>query len=372
MTQPLDIGEIVAMLTDRLEGLVDHLFPHAIRTGPHMTIGSLAGEPGNSLVISLRGAKRGTWCDFARHQAQTRDGYAGDALDLVAQALYRGDKGEAIRFARRWLGIDAADPAELARARRVAERSAAQRAAEAEAEAERLRAAALRIFLSAQSRIKGTPVDAYLRGARGIDLAALGRQPGSLRYHPHLWNAESQRHWPGMVALIDGCEGGQRAVHRTWLEIRDNGSVHKAPLENAKATLGAYRGGSIRLWRGGTGKPLAQAAPDEIPGISEGIEDGLTAACADPARRILAAVSLGNVGNLALPKQIGGVLILGQNDAPGSPAARSLEAAIATLQDRGLKVWRAVPPPDVKDINELAQKGEREAAALGDLFGERA
>ena len=335
---PMDIVAIAAMLADRAEALCAELLPAGIREGAEWRIGSVAGEPGRSMGVHLGGAKAGVWYDWAA-------GSGGDALDLAAQVLFGGDKRQAVRWARAWLGIDQTDPASFARQRR----EAARRRVAAETEDNRRRSQAARIFLEAQPSLAGTPAGAYLRG-RAIDLAQLGRQPRALRFHPALWNAETRRPWPALVAAIISAEGRLSAVHRTWL-MPDGGG--KAPLRDPKMTLGRYAGGCIRLWRGASGKPLREAPQGETVLIAEGIEDGLSAAVAAPEYRVLAGVSLANLANLVLPPAIGGVVILAQNDPPGSPAARALDRAIAAFRRQGRRVNLARPPAAVKDINDL-------------------
>lgn len=335
---PMDIGAIAAMLANRIEPLCAELLPAGIREGAEWRIGSIAGEPGRSMAVHLRGAKAGVWYDWAA-------GIGGDALDLAAQVLFRGDKRQAVRWARAWLRIDPADPASVA----VQRREEVKRREAAEAENTKRQRQAARIFLAARASLAGTPAELYLRG-RAIDLVQLGRQPRALRFHPKLWNAETRRPWPALVAAIVGAEGQLTAVHRTWLMPDGSG---KAPLRDPKMTLGRYAGGAIRLWRGASAKPLRDAPPSETVLIAEGIEDGLSAAVAAPEYRVLAAVSLANLANLWLPPVITGVVILAQNDPPGSPAARALDRAIAGFRQQGRRVRLARPPAPVKDINDL-------------------
>lgn len=245
---PMDIAGIAAMLADRAEALCTELLPAGIREGAEWRIGSVAGEPGRSMAVHLRGAKAGVWYDWAA-------GIGGDALDLAAQALFRGDKRQAVRWARAWLGIKPTDMASCEAQRR----EAVKRRAAAEAENARRQQQATRIFLEAQASLAGTPAEGYPRGW-AIDLAQLGRQPRALRFHRALWNAETRRPWPALVAAIVGAEGRLTAVHRTWL-MPDGGG--KAPLSDPKMTLGRYAGGSIRLWRGASGKPLRDAPQGE-------------------------------------------------------------------------------------------------------------
>ncbi len=157
-----------------------------------------------------------------------------------------------------------------------------------------------------------------------------------------------------MVAAIADASGTMVAVHRTWLEQGTDGRWRKAPLQDAKLTLGRYSGGSIRLWRGASKKSLRDAPAGEEVVIGEGIEDCLTAAIDDPARRVLAAVSGGNMTTLILPPQIAGVLLLGQNE--DNPTAwKHWGRVVAHFQGQGKRVRWAAPPIAWKDLAELQQ-----------------
>jgi hypothetical protein len=120
--------------------------------------------------------RAGVWCDWADGEDMR-----GDALDLVAQVLFRGDKGKAVKWSRAWLGLDSTDPAAIEQHRREANK----RRAKAPHDDERRHGQAVRLFLAAQSSLAGTPAETYL-ACRAIDLGRLGRQPRALRYHPNL------------------------------------------------------------------------------------------------------------------------------------------------------------------------------------------
>ena len=213
------------------------------------------------------------------------------------------------------------------------------------------RADAFRLWLAGQEKLAGTPVERYLEG-RGIALARLGRQPRSLRYHPGLWNGESRKSWPAMLAAVVDAKGDTVAVHRTWLEVRGDGRVTKAPLRDAKMTLGGYKGGSIRLWRGASGKPIG-TAPAEPVVISEGIEDGLSVAVAVPELRILVAISLANMAALALPPQLSPVIVCAQlKDGANAQVARGLDRAIRRWLGEGRRV-RLAWSHGADDMNAL-------------------
>jgi Toprim domain len=339
--RPVDIGVVAGMLADRIDSLVHLTLPNARREGAEWRVGSLAGEPGRSMAIHSGGGRSGVWADFST-------GERGDALDLVAAVLFRGDKAAALTWSRRWLGIESGDPAAIEQHRQ----RAAERREQARQDDDRRRSWATRLFLAAQTSLADTPASTYL-ASRAIDLAQLGRQPRALRFHPSLWSEESGRHWPAIVAAISNGDGRMVGCHRTWLKPDGGG---KAPLRDPKLSLGAYRGGCIRLWRGAGGKPLKDAAPGEAIVVSEGIEDGLSVAIAAPEFRVVCAVSLSNLGNLELPPAITEVIVIAQNDPVGSQAAKALDRAVQMLLRQGRRVRIARPPAEVKDANDLLRQ----------------
>lgn len=308
-----------------------------------------------SFKICIGGAKQGTWKDFS-------SGDAGDALDLVAYIKFGKNKREAIEWSRTWIGDPRPASAEAhARPRNGAfapSRSApGDRPVDLVDEANKfLRVNAL--WEECRPIKPGDMVDQYLKG-RAIDLSKLGAVPKSLRFHSALWHGPSREKLPAMVAAIDGPRGEILAVHRTYL-ARRGAIVTKAPLgEQAKMVFGRYRGGCIRLWRGGSKEPLQKAPAGEFVGVSEGIEDGLSAALLKPELRIVCAISVSGMINLDLPKGIN-VTVLAQND-PGDISARDNEDAAARMAiERAVKRWRlegrtvrvARPPDGVKDWND--------------------
>ena len=340
------VADIASMLARQAPSLAAELLPNGKREGAEWRVGSLAGEPGRSLSVHLFGSRAGVWSDFAA-------GEAGDALDLVAGVLYRGDKRAALAWARGWLGLG--DAGAVPPQHRPAPAAVAEPGPDPEAEGKRR--TALRIFLAAAPHLVSTPAAAYL-AARGIDLAELGRQPRSLRFAPYLPNRESGSTWPALVAAVTDAAGRHVATHRTWLQRDADGTWRKAKLTNPKMSLGAVAGGSIRIWRGASGKPLAQAPEGETVAIAEGIETALSVAIACPELRVLSAISLGNMCRLVLPPAVRTVILCADNDGPNEGAARALQRAVDHYAADGRIVKIAVPPVG-KDFNDTLQQADQ-------------
>lgn len=368
MAELIDIASMNAMLVQQMDALIDALRLVGERRGREFVAynPTRADAHLGSFVITTAGGRAGIWCDFATSNPRTGKPHGGDPLALIAYIEYGGDNAKAVRWARRFLGLDGGEVSAVSRRKLADARTAAvRREASAKSEAVERRSQAWRLWLGARESLKGTLAEAYLLG-RGIDLARLGRQPKALRYHSQCHNTESGKAWPALLAAITDKQGRHISTHRIWLKIQADKTVIKAPLKNPKKALGLYFGGTIRLWRGAGRVPLSKAEAGETVALTEGIEDGLTVALARPDLRVMAAVGLSNMANIELPDEVMTVMICADNDRPGSDAAKALRRAQERFLSEGRRVLIARPPAGVKDMNELlvgpAAAGDRPSA----------
>jgi twinkle protein len=90
-------NEIASKLKQRAEEVAKYLLPNGKRVGNEWLVGSIAGNPGESLKICLAGDKVGVFCDFA----------TGDKGDLLTLWHLKRNSSllEAIKEAKGWLGI---------------------------------------------------------------------------------------------------------------------------------------------------------------------------------------------------------------------------------------------------------------------------
>lgn len=155
-----------------------------------------------------------------------------------------------------------------------------------------------------------------------------------------------------MVAAILALDGHLVGVHRTWLALGAGGVWGKAPVRNAKMSLGSVAGAAVPISPGAAGARLRDAPPAEPIVVGEGIETCLSVAIACPDLRVLCAVSLANLGAVALPPQVRSVILAADNDeAPG--ARRGLARAIEAHRAAGREV-RVARSPIGKDFNDVA------------------
>lgn len=98
--------EIKAAMLARLPEVLRYLFPNGRKLKREFQIGSLQGEKGQSLRISMQGDKAGLWQDF-------ESGHGGDIFDLWA-AVHgldtQRDFSAVLRSCADWLGLSAIVP----------------------------------------------------------------------------------------------------------------------------------------------------------------------------------------------------------------------------------------------------------------------
>lgn len=94
----MDASEVKARLNDRAVEVCEMLFPAGKLDGVNFKIGNVYGEPGQSLVICVRGQKVGVWKDYASDES------GSNLLELWLRAKNLEFK-DAIREAQDWLGV---------------------------------------------------------------------------------------------------------------------------------------------------------------------------------------------------------------------------------------------------------------------------
>lgn len=362
-------ADIAAMLRSNAEQVGRMVFPQAVKAGNFLCVGSILGEPGDSLKIRLSGPKAGTWADYARSEGEP--GGMGDMLKLLELTVGGGDLKRAIDEAKRFLSLDTMDPRALERMRINAQRAAARAERDKAEGDEKKRRNAEGLWQSAAPLTPSSPAAQYLAG-RGIVFGAdspLARPPGSIRFHHAVWHAEKGRKLPAMVTCFVDLTPRTVAVHVTYLEYRAGVGWTKLPdmVIDGKTTKVAkkiwcplYWGAHLPLWKGEQRETLARIRPGTPVECAEGIEDGLSYAMANPRARVIAAGTVGNIGKVQLPSQAGAFTVLAQNDEKAGPIAQ-LEAAIRQQQAQahehaGEGGVRAIltkrPPQGVKDWND--------------------
>jgi len=276
------VSEIVAQLIGHAGALCRELLPAGHREGAEWRCGSVQGEPGKSLGVCMSGAKAGVWSDFGGDEK-------GDLLDLV-QACLGLDKGEAVRWAKSWLGIDDDTGIQQCVRRR---RPPPPRPPRSEPSPNQIHA--LEIWRASRPAT-GTLAEDYLRG-RGITIPI----PPTIRFHPALKHADTGIDLPALVAAVCDVERNVTGIQRIYL-THDG---RKAPVNRPKMALGTLRGSAVRL-----------APTTGRVWLTEGVEDALALAqmMGEPAWAVLGT---GNYKTVDLPENIKQVILAPDGDEAG-------------------------------------------------------
>lgn len=316
----------------------------------------------------------GAWKDF-------NNGEKGDAMDLVAYGLAgiitKDSRMRALEWVENRFGIRAMAPEALDKLKREGEERRATLDMEAEKVAQANRERSRKAFYGAHPAILDTPAETYLRW-RGIRIREIENLANSFRFRPDCdyWPAkefgagDTERSFPGMLSAMVDNGGRLGAVHYTLLEPEGNrkldtlsrGWVDEKPDgrikgKSPKLMFPDTAGLVVRVTRGPSGLTCEEAASKgELDwfGITEGIEDALSVASAEPLLRMHAAGSL--PGYLHLPDHPAarGYLLFRDNDWDKPQAVELFDRAEARLKEFGKPVQViAMDPAWGKDANDV-------------------
>ena len=97
----ITVREIELQLRARCESVVRDCLPNAVRDGHFLRVGSIAGERGQSLAVTVDGPNKGLWTDFRASPGMV--GASGDMLHMIALTKFGGNLGDAVQYAKSWL-----------------------------------------------------------------------------------------------------------------------------------------------------------------------------------------------------------------------------------------------------------------------------
>lgn len=381
----ITIDELIAKAQADARAIACELIPYGYddrRSSPtaRFDVDAPTGR-GSSVWMILRGKAPLTW----RHVAAGRGGGVLDAIQYFGKA---NTKAEAVEWLLRWFGIDGRkelrhvgrSDLDAEEKRRKAAGGGARANGVRDSDPARLAAWAHGLFLSAQP-LPGTPGERYF-AQRGADIRRLGRAPGCLRFHPGIKEPETERLYPAVVAKVDGADGNTITVHRIFLDLLEDGTVQKAAgLRKPKKWGSTPWGGLVRLWRGCYTDPKTGEIDESRPGrrwqdlwerpdwaaletitITEGIENGLALALADPSRRVAAGLSLTFLDKIVLPPGLGELVLFGDDDEDPKTRAQ-LEHAAEALYRQCKNIRIAQPAPGQGDALEIYARGDGVASS---------
>jgi putative DNA primase/helicase len=194
---------------------------------------------------------------------------------------------------------------------------------------EEIKASIRKTLGEARMVVVGDPVWEYLHQRTGIV-----NVPRDIRFHPALWNAEAEKKFPAMLAILRYPNGDGASVHRTYL-THDG---QKAPVEKVRKLMHGLpiNSSCVRL-----------SDIEPLIGIAEGIETALAATMVF-GFPVWAATSSPVLEKWEPPEGIDEVVICGDNDTSytGQAAAYTLAKRLKT---KGFVVSVEIPDPEDSD-----------------------
>jgi hypothetical protein len=326
------------------------------------------------MIVWLTGNRRGAFKDFV-------SGDTGDGIDLVAFGaegiIHRDSRMRAVEWAEDRYGLRTLDPETKAKIAAQADKRRKDNEEAAARSQHEQRERCRKMFYACEAKIVGTPVDLYL-AARGIPLIDVPQLTSSFRYRAdcEYWplapvDGEGRRigkgpDFPALVSAMVSADGKLNALHLTFLA--KDGSA-KAPVRriaeergldpeefNEKLFKGDVGGFVIRCTNGPSGLHAENAAAAGVSGyvgITEGIEDALSAAIVEPALRMWAAGSLSGLLHVPDHPCASGWLIFKDNDWGKRQALALFDRAVARIRSFGKPVEVVSMPADWgKDVND--------------------
>jgi hypothetical protein len=321
-------AELTRMLAANILPLVQEVLPAGKRGGAEWRVGSIHNETGRSLGVHLCGPKTGVWSDFST-------GEAGDALDLVAAALFRGNLRNAMRWATNWLGLSADTTPRRPTVLPSVAVSDTSAATEQATEDRTKRLDYARCIWSETTGLTGSLAEVYL-GHRKLQAP----DGDVIRFHsrcPRKTEAGTER-LPAMVAkMVDPLTGAFVGVHRTFLLPDGSGKVPYKP----------------KMMLGGAGVIHLSADEDVTTGlgITEGIENGLSIIQVAGWSPVWACGSAASIAKLPVLDGIECLTIFADADQPGMVAAREC----ATRWIAANREVQIIPPRRGGDWNDVVR-----------------
>ncbi len=237
------------------------------------------------------------------------------------------------------------DPAKIAAAKAKAERVELEEQLD---EAERF-FKAMTIWQEAVL-IEGTPVEAYLRTYRKLDIPD-GLSGDVLRFHPACPFGRGTTH-PCMVALVRNVQTSDpQAIHRTALHL--DGTPVKIYGRTARLALGSTKNGAVKLTDDAdvtTGLFIGEGIETTIAGM-------MRPQCYRPAWALLSA---GNIGSFPVLSGIECLTIMVDHDHADKRGRRAGEVAARECAERwaaaGREVFGQIPTQEGWDMADVASR----------------
>jgi hypothetical protein len=385
----LNKEQILDVLLNDLPSHLKTLYPQGKIKGNSFYIGNIAGDAGDSLVITLSGTHKGKWTDFSTNEH-------GDIFSLFAYHFNLDARTQFKALLQRlseYLGLSQSEAKPLS--------DAELQAIKAKHEAHRLRAIqqeqeALELTLKKQETalklwndaicINHPTAQAYLQ-ARGLNIAF---NMHVMRYLPEAWHSELKMNLHCIIVLVRDTKGkpyiqsnGQALIGQNGqpiLEYKPLGiERHYLPPEPQatpeaykqfftdksvarRKILGSKKGGVIKLNDSYKDKlVLCEGLFDALTLLFHGRELGILSDTETP--NVYAFLGTNNLADITIPDRYKEVYLLADNDSAGLNSIELLRNNhnLKGRTDVKIEIFKTNSHKDLNELwlSKLKEKPER-------------
>lgn len=202
---------------------------------------------------------------------------------------------------------------------------------------------AQKLWTKGQS-IQGTIAERYLKEHRKIE----GEYSQEFRFLPNVKVAGEQNTGKSTPCLMVAARSNTGDITAVQLTFLDPKTANKADIPVQKRSYGLLKGSAVTVQAGKDSNHLLF--------IAEGVETALSLKEAGIEGAIKASLGLANMGRIEPQNSNTHIVICGDHDDPNSPAAKSIQKSVQTLQERGFKVSVIKPDTLGEDFNDVLKK----------------
>ncbi|CAM4390458.1 MAG: ATP-dependent RecD-like DNA helicase [Legionellaceae bacterium] len=327
-----DMGSLQSRLIENAEVVVESLLGKPDKI---VSTGYRYGSQKGSLIVTLKGEKRGSWYDF-----QTGEG--SNLFNLIGKNLGHHPKKDFLKtaeYAARLVGFMPRENESVSKSKKT--KISIKNLGFTEHQKKRI---ALANKLERESMIiHGTLGEMYLRKQRGITC----QLPESLRYHPSIYVPEVGKHLPALLVIAKNEKGKTQAVQTIFL---DRETHNKANIESNKRITGPIKGAIVTIQEG--------KSKDSPTLIAEGIETGLSLKMANKDAHIKATLGVSNFLNIPQSQISKTAVFCLDNDGAKSMSEITAFKGMQRLKNADITVFYNQPDTVKTDYNDvLKQEG---------------
>lgn len=315
----------------RLNQQVTHIAEKLLGAPNHKLSNNREWRYGNngSFVISVAGDKMGLWKDFERDEG-------GNLINLIQREMYTSFK-EALKIAIAFTGSEATP---LLKNSPINHTQSPNQRENRPTENDLKRMQIAKSIAEKSRHISQTLAQKYLEN-RGIGIQNVSPD---IQFIDKFYQKEQGQYFPAMMNKARNLAGEVECIELVFL---DHKSGRKADIFTPKKQFGCMKFGACVNVQDGDNRHIF---------IAEGVETALSIANANPDKKVIASLSIGNIKSVLLPKDTKCITICADNDNGKQETFIKLLATFTSFLDKGIDTYMTIPEKIKTDFNDLLRE----------------